>query len=52
VDEVEEILDQSIAMQVYAKQSKDTELIDHATDIRKRVVRRLGEMMEAQWVIK
>lgn len=48
VDEVKDILDQSIAMQVYAKQSKDPELIDHATEIRKRAVRRLGQLMEAQ----
>jgi hypothetical protein len=34
-------------MEVYAKMAKDGELIAHATDIRKRAERRLGEMIEA-----
>jgi N6-adenosine-specific RNA methylase IME4 len=45
IDEVKDFRDKYFAMEVYAKQARNGELIAHATAIRKRAERRLGELM-------
>lgn len=46
IDEVKKIRDKSIAMEVYAHQAQDSELLGFATEMRKRAERRIGELME------
>jgi hypothetical protein len=48
VDEIKNVLNKEATMRAYAEQAKDPELIELATELRKRAERRLGEMMATQ----
>jgi hypothetical protein len=48
VDEVKDIRDKHAAMQLYAQQSKDTQMMHMAAEIKIRAERRLGEMIREQ----
>lgn len=47
-DEIKDIKDKAAAIELYAKQAKDTSLEADAFEIRKRAERRIGELMREQ----
>lgn len=47
VDEVKDIRDKAQAMAAYARQSKDTELVEWATEIKVRAERKCGELLSS-----
>ena len=45
IDEVKDFRDKALAMEAYAYQAKDAELVSLSTEIKRRATRRIGELM-------
>ena len=45
IDEAKDFRDKALAMEAYAFQAKDAELVAMATEIKRRATRRIGELM-------
>src|SRR6516164_1248865 len=48
IDEVKNIRDKALAMEIYAYQTRDAELVGWAVEIKAHATRRIGELMDGK----